>query len=347
MGMALRIVGPEGDPRANELANQLEAELGPLLTPIVLPVVLDVLGAADQGPAPTPNETPSLPTLAEAAQRLRIGVTKTKALIAAGRLGSVTLDRRRLVPAAAIDAFIAGLVEHGGERPACRHHEARRGLGGFGHQAAVEARDGAPRAGAAGRADRHEEFRRRHDAVDWVNQMEVDKSRGVAIDPAGGRTTVEQLAALWTASNPGKRESTIGRDLSALNVHILPTIGQRRVQNLRPADVQRLVNGWAEQMAASTVKRTFGTLRALCNYAVASEMIGRSPCRNIHLPKGTARHSRIISEEQLMALHEAMDPRYRLMPWTAVLTGMRWGEVAALRVWQLDLLEKPSWSLRR
>ena len=35
-------------------------------------------------------------------------------------------------------------------------------------------------------------FRRSRDANDWANQTEVDKSRGLAIDPAAGRVTVAE-----------------------------------------------------------------------------------------------------------------------------------------------------------
>lgn len=47
-------------------------------------------------------------SLPEAAQRLGIGTTKAKQLIASGRLASVTIGRRRLIPISGLQAF-AGL----------------------------------------------------------------------------------------------------------------------------------------------------------------------------------------------------------------------------------------------
>lgn len=96
-------------------------------------------------------------------------------------------------------------------------------------------------------------FKRRKDAEAWASTTEADKLRGVVVDPAAGRITIERLAEMWLVSNPGKRESTVARDLSALDVHILPAIGQRRIQSIRPPDVQQLVNTW------SVVGRTFGS----------------------------------------------------------------------------------------
>lgn len=53
---------------------------------------------------------PFMLSVAEAAEQLGVGTTKVKQLIASGRLASVTIGRRRLVPAASIRAF--GSIEH-------------------------------------------------------------------------------------------------------------------------------------------------------------------------------------------------------------------------------------------
>ena len=53
---------------------------------------------------------PFMLSVAEAAERLGVGTTKVKQLIATGRLASVTIGRRRLVPTASIRAF--GSIEH-------------------------------------------------------------------------------------------------------------------------------------------------------------------------------------------------------------------------------------------
>ena len=112
----LRLLAGPADPRAVELAGRLEVALGPVLVPLVLPVVLEVLGEAPPQSPADPRCAPALLTVAEAARRLGIGCTKTKALIGEGQLGSVTIGRRRLVPAAAIDAYVAELVDRQGRR---------------------------------------------------------------------------------------------------------------------------------------------------------------------------------------------------------------------------------------
>lgn len=47
-------------------------------------------------------------TVEEAARELRLGITKTRELIATGRLRVARIDRRVLVPADSISEFLAG-----------------------------------------------------------------------------------------------------------------------------------------------------------------------------------------------------------------------------------------------
>jgi len=47
-------------------------------------------------------------TLDEARQELRLGATKLAELVATGELASIRVGRRRLIPADAIPAFVAG-----------------------------------------------------------------------------------------------------------------------------------------------------------------------------------------------------------------------------------------------
>jgi len=181
-------------------------------------------------------------------------------------------------------------------------------------------------------------FHRKREADNFVTKLSHDRMTGYSVDPAGGRKTVTDLTEQWLQSNPGKRANTIGRDRSALNAHILPAIGAHQLRSVHQADVQRLVNGWAEHLAPSTVGRTYGTLRAAFGYAVSADLIGRSPCRDIRLPATVRRKRPVLGPEEVAAMAEALDERCRAMVWVAALLGLRWGEVAGLRVGSLDLL---------
>lgn len=110
--LSLQIVGSpdETDSLLAALSSRLESVLGlagPPLAPLVLPVLTELL---DEATGPPPEGGPTrklLLTVEEAAKRLRVGFTTTKKYIANGSLKSITIGRRRLVPVAAVDAFVA------------------------------------------------------------------------------------------------------------------------------------------------------------------------------------------------------------------------------------------------
>ena len=93
-------------------------------------------------------------------------------------------------------------------------------------------------------------------------------------------------------------------------------------------------------MAPRTVRRVYGALRACFNYAVESELLSRTPCRGIRLPAVEPTVSRIPAVPEVVALVEAMRPQFAAMVWLGVVLGLRWGEVAGLRVKRVDLLRR-------
>lgn len=180
-------------------------------------------------------------------------------------------------------------------------------------------------------------FRTKGDAGVFLSSVESDIRRGVWIDPFAGRLRVRELAAEWVASNPGKRESTTAREELTLRLHVLPSLGEQRIERVVPSDVQRLVNGWRSKQAPRTVKRNYEVLRAMFGYAVRNDWLARTPCRNIVLPSidGTRRHD--LSPEDVGRISAELPERYRAMVWIGATLGLRWSEVAALRVARVDL----------
>lgn len=104
-------VGSSDDELADALSARLQAALrdvGPMLVPALVPVLVDVLR---DGLSRTPDVSSARALLPvdEAARRLGIGRTTVFGLIRTGELRSVSVGRRRLVPADAIEAFVAKL----------------------------------------------------------------------------------------------------------------------------------------------------------------------------------------------------------------------------------------------
>jgi integrase len=105
-----------------------------------------------------------------------------------------------------------------------------------------------------------------------------------------------------------------------------------------PPDIQQLVNGWASRNAPRTVDRQYDVVRAMFSYAVRSDWISRSPCRDIKLPAVTSSRRMALTIENITALARAIDSRYECMVWLGAVLGLRWAEAAGLTVGSLDLL---------
>jgi len=179
-------------------------------------------------------------------------------------------------------------------------------------------------------------FATKREALDFEAAQRTAKAKGTWTDPRRERKTFEEVARWWLNSNPGKRGSAFARDESIVRVHLLPVLGKRAMGSITEPDVQALVNRWAQSHAPRSVKRMYGVLRAVFNAAVDADYIARSPCRRIGLPAASARRGRQLDTESLNDLATALDPRYRPMVYVGAVLGLRWGEVAGVRVGRID-----------
>lgn len=150
------------------------------------------------------------------------------------------------------------------------------------------------------------------------------------------------MAKLWLARNPAKRQSGLAREESILRQHIYPTLEDRALGSIAPTDVQGLVRTWAQKLAPRTVRRQYGVLTAVFNFAVASDVILRPPARGVRLPTVIARHRRVLDSDELAALAAQLEESCRcgLMVYVGAVLGLRWGECAGLRVEHLDFLDR-------
>lgn len=182
-------------------------------------------------------------------------------------------------------------------------------------------------------------FDTKADAAAWLATIRTDIGRGGWIDPQAGRVTVAELGKEWLEGDPSKRRRSMIRDEQILRLHIGPTLGSVPIASVTKARVQRLVNAWvAAEQAPRTVHRQYATLHALFAYAVGNDLIGRSPCRGIKLPEVPPLRRTPVTPEAVALLVEAVDVVYQAMVWVGAVLGLRWGEVAGLRVQDLDLL---------
>jgi integrase len=188
---------------------------------------------------------------------------------------------------------------------------------------------------------RTRQFARKVDAERFLAQTEHEKHTGAWVDPDLAKTTFGAYVQGWLPSTshlaPNTRLNINGR----LRNHLLPYFGELPLGAIRPAHVR----GWiaemvGKQLAAGTVTAAYRTLGKIIRTAEIDGHIVRSPLLGIDLPKEVARADMtFLTAAQVAALAEAIEPRYRALIYTAAYTGMRFGELAALKIERVNLLK--------
>ncbi|WP_319431559.1 tyrosine-type recombinase/integrase [Mycobacterium sp. RTGN5] len=163
--------------------------------------------------------------------------------------------------------------------------------------------------------------------------MEVEKLTGSYVAPSLGQVTVGELGREWLTRQVHHKASWSARLESVWRVHVEPKWGRRRIADIRPTEVQKWV---AElKLSASSVAHAHTVLAGILDDAVADRRLATNPARGVKLPRKTPKARNYLTATQASALaYESKHPDIVLLLAT---TGLRWGEMAALRVRDIDL----------
>jgi integrase len=134
-----------------------------------------------------------------------------------------------------------------------------------------------------------------------------------------------------------EKPSTMQTKQCHLRTHLLPMFGDRRLDELRQEDIQRL-KGRLSSRSAKTVNNVLTTLSTMLKTAVEWELIADMPVRIKQL-KVTAPEMDfydIDEYERIVAAAKHLDPRTHIMVLLGGDAGLRPGEVRALRWTAID-----------
>jgi integrase len=187
--------------------------------------------------------------------------------------------------------------------------------------------------------ERSKNFARKVDAEKYLHTVEVEKIKGEWTDPAAGKIRFGEWALQVDETRPNRRESTRARDASYLKNLVLPTFGDVEIAAVHPNNIRVWIADLQDQgYAPATIAKAYQILSRAFRVAVSDGLIARTPCREIKLPKNDRDEKRFLTAAEAEDLANAIDPRYRALVLTATYTGLRFGELAAVRTNDLDLL---------
>lgn len=158
--------------------------------------------------------------------------------------------------------------------------------------------------------------------------VRTDLERGTWVD--AGTITFAEYSARWLEERP-LRPRSVELYEGLLRLHTLPTFEKTNLADLKPPAVRtwhaRLLAG--PRPGASTTAKAYRLLRGILATAVDDEIIDRNPCRIRGAGVEHPAERPIATIEEVYALAEAIEPRYRVMVLTATLAGLRLGAAGA------------------
>jgi integrase len=161
------------------------------------------------------------------------------------------------------------------------------------------------------------------------------------VDAALGRTTFEEWASEVEATRLNRRPSSRARDQSLLRSLILPEFGDRPLSSVEPMDVRRWIAGLEQRgYAPATIGKAYQIVSRAFRVAVTDGIIARTPCREVKLPKIETSERRFLSPAEVEELADAIEARHRRLVLTGAYSGLRFGELAALRTNDFDPLRR-------
>lgn len=184
-------------------------------------------------------------------------------------------------------------------------------------------------------------FTSKREADLFLASVEVAKAKGEFVDATEARATIGQLGIEWV-ENLSHLKASSSRPLEiAWRLHVQPRWGSTPVSDVRFSAVQR----WVTELqsgaprSATTVLRAYGVLASILDVAVRDRRILSNPARGVNLPRKVAKPRHYLTHRQVELLASNAGDHQTLVAFLAY-TGLRWGEVTALRVSDLDTLRR-------
>ena len=199
---------------------------------------------------------------------------------------------------------------------------------------------------------RNRSFERKLEAERYLTAVESSKLIGGYIDPGMARLTVGAWSLRWLEGQAHLKPSTHERYRGIVVAAIGPKWRSVKLADVAHSDIQAWVTSMSIELAPATVRKNFGVLSLILASAVKDGRLARNPAAGVNLPRVVTTEKRYLTHGQVAELAEAcarptqlsrhrrLDERgnsaSRLIVLFLAYTGVRWGELAALRVGRVD-----------
>lgn len=177
----------------------------------------------------------------------------------------------------------------------------------------------------------------RREAEKERTRLSQEKEQEIHI--AASNQTLSQFLTDWLENTAALRvrPRTRIRYRELITLHILPTLGNIKLQKVTPQHLQKLEEG----LAPGTVKNIHRLLHRTLNDALKWRLVMFNMCDAVDAPRVPSRELRTLTIEQAQTfLATIADDPLEALYVLALLTGMRQGELLALKWADIDFEHK-------
>lgn len=198
-------------------------------------------------------------------------------------------------------------------------------------------------------------FDRKGDAELWEAQQKRALSLGDFVDPKAGKESLGDVVTRWMQTREGTvAGSTFKADRNRLR-YLPPSLLNRPIAAIRDADLQALLDTLSRRdLSPSSIARVRSLLGALFAWARLNRLVNSDPVKGTRIPSGLSTKEKaevypFTAEilRDVVAELEQRDARQASIALVLGLTGLRWGELAALRVRDVVSVPYPAFRVTR
>lgn len=184
-------------------------------------------------------------------------------------------------------------------------------------------------------------FRTKKDAELFLASTEVAMVQGRYIDPDKVRITLSEWLDTWLATRLDMRASSRNRVVGIVEKYIRPQLGPTPLGRISRLQAQQ----WASSLPGSpqSVRKAVNVLSGALQLAVDDGRLPANPAHRLKLPRPIKTSKRYLTHDEVAALALAVGERslghelgYDLVVLVLAYCGLRWGELAGLRVSDID-----------
>lgn len=206
--------------------------------------------------------------------------------------------------------------------------------------------------GTESRKQKKMTFKNKKEAERWLNDTVATLSKGTYVEPT--KTTLGEYLKKWldTYGKQNLAASTLESYENIVNKHLIPALGGIPLQKLLPAHLQDYYSkalkegridskkSMGRALSPTTVLFHHRVLREALDHALKSGLISRNVADAVKPPRKVKHDIKVLDEENIPKLLDLFKDSYLYMPiYLAVMTGMRAGEILALRWENIDMKE--------